>query len=109
TKAWLEAVMGKKSAFVRTPKLKLETRGDKMEERSAYGQVKLDTLVFWELALVAYILVTISMAISTGKTFVVPYMLLYAGGFLYVATASIWSTMKQYIAIRRAAVTKTDF
>lgn len=107
TKAWLEAIMGKKSGFVRTPKLKIEGKSDSITERNAYTSIAFDKLVFWELALIGYILTTIHFAFATGKLFVIPYMLLYAGGFMYIAFTSLKTTFKTLLETRKArAVTQ---
>ncbi len=103
TKAWLEAVLGKKSQFIRTPKMKLEKADDKLTERAKYTSIKMDKLAFLELFFAIYIFFTIAVAISVGKAFVVPFLTLYGIGFLYVSFMTLYDPIKQAVLQRRTA------
>lgn len=96
TRAWWEAIVGKKSQFVRTPKLKLEKTSDKLVERRKYSEtIKLDKTAFIEMGMGFYILLTIYTAIAMDKTLVIPFMLIYAGGFFYTAFYTLFENMKE--------------
>ena len=88
TRAWLEAMMGIKSSFKRTPKYGISEKSDVLKERMKY-KLPLDKAVFFELFMGVYCLLCIYFGIITYKPFVIPFMFLYAGGFFYVAFNSI--------------------
>ena len=79
--AIFEALRGKKSAFIRTPK-----KGDRSTVRYA---VKMPYLALIELALGIYCFTTFIYYLRAEKFFVIPFVLLYAGGFLCVGTLSL--------------------
>ncbi len=101
TKAWLEAILGKKSGFVRTPKLKIENKGDKVEARRKYKQVKFDKLALVEFLMGVYILFTIYVAFQVDKWFVIPFLWLYASGFFYISFFTLYDSLKQNLAARK--------
>ncbi len=84
TRAWLEAVLGIQSSFKRTPKYGIEDRRDKLKERLKY-LVPMDKLVFLEIFMGLYCVACIYFAFAQDRLFVVPFMVLYAGGFFYVS------------------------
>jgi len=94
TRAWIEAVIGKKSEFVRTPKLKIESQKDKVAERSRYKTKKIDNNAYLELLMAFYITFTIVTAFIVDKWFVVPFLALYAAGFYYVSFYTFLETFK---------------
>ena len=93
TKAFIEALMGKKSAFMRTPKYRIESKKDVVKERAMYRQ-PLDTLVFSELLMGIYGLVTAYFAWAYEKPFIIPFMLIYSAGFLYISVGNILERMQ---------------
>lgn len=103
TKAWLEAVMGKKSGFVRTPKLRLESLKDRLSERVKYNSLKFDKLALLEFLMGSYALLIIAASIWADKMFVIPFMALYAAGFFYVSFFTVWDAVQTAMAKRRAA------
>jgi hypothetical protein len=86
TRAIVEALRGHESEFVRTPK-----RGDN-EVRRYRGRFSRVALV--ELALGAYVLLTIHCYMSNARFGVVPFLMMYAGGFLFIGTLSIWQATR---------------
>ncbi|MCE9600201.1 MAG: glycosyltransferase family 2 protein [Spirochaetia bacterium] len=90
-RAWLEAILGIQSTFKRTPKYRIEKKGDKLEERMKY-KLPLDKTVFIEFFMGFYCLACIYFSILREKPFVVPFMLIYAAGFFYVAISSLSET-----------------
>ena len=86
TKAWLEGVLGKESSFVRTPKLGI-TSNEKpqiVKNKSRYNHSKIDLITILEFCTLGYLTGTICYSIAQNKWVVVPYLLLYLSGFLYI-------------------------
>ncbi|GAB4429889.1 MAG: glycosyltransferase family 2 protein [Anaerolineae bacterium] len=88
TKAVVEALLGVGNVFRRTPKFNVTARGDRWQE-SSY-RLPLDGLALGELALALYSLAGAVAAALSGHQFAVPFILLYAGGFGYVALQGLW-------------------
>ncbi|MES1172266.1 MAG: cellulose synthase family protein [Bacteroidota bacterium] len=88
TRAVLEALLGRESEFVRTPKHGI--RG-KLESWSGkkYRAAKSLTPVF-ELGLAAYFVVAIVFALRNGHYVSLPFLMLFFWGFAYVGIASVW-------------------
>lgn len=95
TKAFLEAIIGKKSAFIRTPKLRLESKKDRVKERARYNTVKIDKTAILEFLMGIYILVAMFIAIEVEKYFVVPFLWLYASGFFYISYHTVNDAIRQ--------------
>jgi cellulose synthase/poly-beta-1,6-N-acetylglucosamine synthase-like glycosyltransferase len=88
TKAFIEALIGKKSAFMRTPKYRIESKKDAVRDRNRYRQ-PLDTTVILEFLMGIYGLVTIYFAWVYEKPFIIPFMLIYSAGFLYISLGNL--------------------
>ena len=86
TRAIVEAVCGRQSEFVRTPK-----RGDKEVRR--YG-TRCSWLAVGEIALGLYSLATVAVYVHHAHFGVVPFLLLYAMGYLYMGGLSVWQSMR---------------
>ncbi|MBV6493149.1 MAG: hypothetical protein LDLANPLL_01164 [Turneriella sp.] len=118
TRAVWQAFTGKKSTFIRTPKLRIEGQTDKVAERMKYaGHVKLDKTPFLEFLMGLYCLVIIYTAFAFNRTMFVPFMAMYASGFLYISLASFYENFKEMRAKREfslrtataAAIVTTPF
>lgn len=94
TKAWLEALMGIKSSFIRTPKLAIGNKAENLNKKAKYNNGKIGLVPMLELSLAVYIIFTIHTAILMGTYFIVPFLLLYAAGFLYVGFQTLQETTK---------------
>jgi hypothetical protein len=81
--AWavLKALLGVRQGFLRTPKFAVHRREDTWVD-SAYV-LDLDPLIWGELALAAYSVVVL--CLPTFRWDLAPWMVLYAGGFAYLA------------------------
>lgn len=90
-RAWLEALLGIQSTFKRTPKYRIEKKSDVLAERMKY-KLPLDPTVFGEIFMGLYCLACIYFSIIKGKPFVIPFMMIYAAGFFYVAISSLSET-----------------
>jgi len=88
TRAWLEAVLGIKSGFKRTPKLKIESNSDKLQERQKY-KIPLDIHAVLELIMGIYCFLCVYISILVNKPFIIGFMIAYGLGFLFVSYNSI--------------------
>jgi hypothetical protein len=69
--------------FRRTPKFHIEGRNDRwLGNRYA---LRLEWVTLGELALAGYALLTVAVALLMGNYFAVPFLLLYVGGYGYIA------------------------
>ena len=86
TRAIVEAIRGRPSEFVRTPK-----RGDKEVRRYAEGFSK---IALAEIGLGVYSLLTVLLYVQHGRFGVVPFLMLYACGYLYMGMLSLWQSVR---------------
>jgi cellulose synthase/poly-beta-1,6-N-acetylglucosamine synthase-like glycosyltransferase len=88
TRAVIEAVFGRETEFVRTPKHgirgKLETWSGK-KYRAAKSLTP-----FLEIFMAAYFVVAVRIAVANGHYISVPFLLLFLFGFAYVGVLSVW-------------------
>jgi cellulose synthase/poly-beta-1,6-N-acetylglucosamine synthase-like glycosyltransferase len=88
TRAVIEAVFGRETEFVRTPKHGIRGRLETWSGKK-YRAAKSLTPLF-ELALAAYFVVAVRIALTNGHYVSVPFLLLFLFGFIYVGTLSAW-------------------
>src|SRR5206468_3717776 len=90
-RAVLEAIFNHKSDFTRTPKYGIERRTQSWRE-CKYRALK-STLPYAELAFALYFTYFIWFAIAHRQFLSVPFLLMFQGGFFYVALSSLlpWS------------------
>lgn len=88
TVAVFEALAGRANVFLRTPKFGLETRGDHWTGKD-YVLSALSPLTIAEFTLSLYAWGGIAIALRRGNPFAVPFLLLYAVGFGYVALLTV--------------------
>ena len=87
TRAVLEALAGHRSAFQRTPKFRIERRGDRW--RGKRYRAPLDGWALLEIALglyFAWAMITLAHAKMYAP---LPFFVLYLAGFLYVGVLSL--------------------
>lgn len=89
TKAVLEALFGIKSAFARTPKYRVQKRGEKSQAKRKYRK-RLGIVPWIELALGCYFAATVWYAFSTENYFTAPFLLLFVLGYWYTGLLSIF-------------------
>ena len=87
TVAVVEALLGVKSAFQRTPKFQIE--GERGGWQSSAYKLPAGNLVWAELLLALYALLTVFAALSRGNIGAVPFLLLYVFGFGYVSLSGL--------------------
>jgi hypothetical protein len=84
----VEALLGVNSEFKRTPKFRIEARGDRWLG-SQYA-LPLDGMIVGELALALYALAAAGASLWRGNIYAVPFLLLYVSGFGYVGLQGLW-------------------
>jgi cellulose synthase/poly-beta-1,6-N-acetylglucosamine synthase-like glycosyltransferase len=87
TKAVLEALFGIKSAFARTPKYRVNNKGEKSQAK-VYRK-RLGIVPWIELAIGCYFTFTVWYAITSENYFTVPFLLLFVAGYWYTALLSL--------------------
>ncbi len=87
SRAVLEALLAKPSAFNRTPKLAGRSISTVSDPNYI---VRADWQALIELAFGGYLLGAVLFAVSAGRFISVPFMTLFAGGFLYLSLGSLW-------------------
>ncbi|MDE1163080.1 MAG: glycosyltransferase family 2 protein [Acidobacteriaceae bacterium] len=88
TKAVLEALFGIKSAFARTPKYRVEKKGEKSQAKKY--RKRLGIIPWIEIAIGCYFTMTVWYAISTENYFTVPFLLLFVLGYWYTGLLSLF-------------------
>jgi cellulose synthase/poly-beta-1,6-N-acetylglucosamine synthase-like glycosyltransferase len=87
TKAVLEALIGKQSAFARTPKYRVENKKDKV------GATKYRRRLGWipwvELLIGTYFAMTVYYALDNENYITVPFLLLFVVGYWYTGLMSL--------------------
>jgi len=87
TRAVMEALFRKQTAFARTPKYRVITKGDK-PLASKYRK-RLGIVPFLELLIGCYFAWTVYYAISTENYFTVPFLILFVVGYWYTGMLSL--------------------
>src|SRR5258705_9287449 len=81
TKAVIEAIIGKKSDFARTPKFKIEGKTGTFAAKKYKN--KAGWMPYFEVALGLYFGLTVVYAILNENYATVPFLLLFVWGYLY--------------------------
>ncbi|MDM8552161.1 glycosyltransferase [Desulfobacterales bacterium HSG2] len=86
SRAVFEAVTGKKSEFVRTPK-----RG--AHEKKHYS-VRLPRVMYFEILMGCYCAGSLGYYLFAGKFLIGPFLAVYAAGFLFIGLLTLFHTIK---------------
>jgi cellulose synthase/poly-beta-1,6-N-acetylglucosamine synthase-like glycosyltransferase len=89
TRAVMEALFGIKSAFKRTPKYRVEKRGQTSNAAKKYRK-RLGIVPWVELAIGTYFALTVWYAIVNENYFTVPFLLLFVLGYWYTGLLSLF-------------------
>ncbi len=91
-KVVIEALLGRPSEFVRTPKYRVEGqgRGETWEHKKYFGEKSWIPIV--ELVLAAYFLLNVAYSFTIANYITTPFLLLFAGGYSYTGTMSLLQT-----------------
>jgi cellulose synthase/poly-beta-1,6-N-acetylglucosamine synthase-like glycosyltransferase len=87
TKAVMEALVGHKTAFARTPKYRVRKKGEASQAK-VYRK-RLGIVPWIELAIGTYFAGTVWYAMSTENYFTVPFLLLFVMGYWYTGALSL--------------------
>ena len=87
--AVMEAIFGIQSAFKRTPKYRVQKRGEKSQGAKKYRK-RLGIIPFIELLIGAYFVICIWYAVVNENYFTVPFLLLFVIGYLYTGLLSLF-------------------
>src|SRR4029077_18185664 len=88
--AVIEAIIGKKSEFARTPKYKIEGKGDSFVTKNYRN--KAGWMPYAEVLLGIYFFFTVLYAIFNENYATVPFLLLFVWGYLYTGFMSLGQT-----------------
>lgn len=88
TRAVLEAVMGRETEFVRTPKHGVTGKLESWSTKRYRGAKSITPFI--EVAMALYFAVTLVVAIDHGHFISVPFVFLFFSGYAYVGFTSLW-------------------
>jgi hypothetical protein len=88
TIAVMEALFGIQSAFKRTPKYRVQKKGEKSQASSKYRK-RLGLIPFLELLIGCYFALCIWYAIANENYFTVPFLILFVVGYWYTGLLSL--------------------
>jgi cellulose synthase/poly-beta-1,6-N-acetylglucosamine synthase-like glycosyltransferase len=97
SKAVIEAIVGKQTEFVRTPKYRLEAREEGWEGKK-YVRRRSGWIPFIELGLAGYFLFTTAYSLTAGNYFTAPFLLLFFMGYSYMGAMSLFQTPLRRLA-----------
>jgi cellulose synthase/poly-beta-1,6-N-acetylglucosamine synthase-like glycosyltransferase len=87
TRAVLEALIGKKTAFARTPKYRVENKKDKV--RAKTYRKRLGWVPWLELAIGTYFAFTVYYAVDNENYLTIPFLVLFVVGYWYTGLLSL--------------------
>jgi len=87
TRAVLEALLGRQSAFARTPKYRVESRSDRV--RAKTYRRGLGWVPWVELLIGAYFAMTVYYAVENENYITVPFLILFVVGYWYTGLMSL--------------------
>jgi cellulose synthase/poly-beta-1,6-N-acetylglucosamine synthase-like glycosyltransferase len=88
TIAVMEAIFGIQSAFKRTPKYRVQKKGEKSKGAAKYRK-RLGLIPFIELLIGAYFALCIWYAVANENYFTIPFLLLFVIGYWYTGLLSL--------------------
>jgi hypothetical protein len=104
TKAVIEALLGKESAFARTPKYNVESRKDKVS--ATKYRKRLGWVPWVELLIGSYFALTVFYAVENENFVTVPFLLLFVFGYWSTGLMSLLQGRFSGVAIRGDSHTK---
>jgi cellulose synthase/poly-beta-1,6-N-acetylglucosamine synthase-like glycosyltransferase len=96
SKAVMEAVVGKQTEFVRTPKFHLEGRQAGWERKKYLGRA--GWIPFVEIGFATYFLFCVAYSLDVGNYLTVPFLMLFFMGHSYMSTMSLLQTPLRRLA-----------
>jgi hypothetical protein len=104
TKAVIEALVGRETAFARTPKYNVESKKDNIGARK-YRR-RLGWVPWLELLIGSYFALTVFYAIQNENFFTVPFLMLFVLGYWYTGLMSLLQGRFAGVALGGEAHTK---
>jgi len=104
TRAVLEALIGKQTAFARTPKYRVETKKDKVGAKKY--RKRLGWVPWIELAIGCYFALAVYYAIDNENYFTVPFLLLFVIGYWCTGLMSLLQGRFSGLAVSSESHTK---
>ena len=101
TKAVMEALLGIKSSFKRTPKYRVEKKSDKAVAARKYRR-RLGIIPWIELAIGTYFALTVWYAVSNQNYITVPFLLLFVLGYWTTGIMSLLQGRFDRFSLQRA-------
>ena len=104
TRAVLEALVGKQTAFARTPKYRVESKKDKIGANKY--RKRLGWVPWLELLVGTYFALTVYYAIDNENYITVPFLLLFVIGYWYTGLMSLLQGRFSGVAVSSDAHSK---
>ena len=104
TRAVLEALVGKQTAFARTPKYRVESKKDKV--RVSNYRRRLGWVPWIELLIGSYFALTVYYALDNENYITVPFLILFVVGYWYTGLMSLLQGRFSGLALGTEAHTK---
>jgi cellulose synthase/poly-beta-1,6-N-acetylglucosamine synthase-like glycosyltransferase len=104
TKAVIEALVGKQSAFARTPKYRVESRQDRVQ--TTKYRKRLGWVPWIELLIGAYFALTVYYAVDNENYITVPFLLLFVVGYWCTGLMSLLQGVFGRVSLRTTTHTK---
>jgi len=104
TRAVLEALLGKQTAFARTPKYRVESKKDRV--RSTKYRKRLGWVPWIELAIGCYFALTVYYAMDNENYFTVPFLILFVIGYWATGLMSLLQGRFAGLSVSSEAHTK---
>jgi len=94
TRAVIEALVGKRTEFVRTPKYNILRSGERWQDKR-YAPRRIDPLVFAELLLALYFAVGVGISLYHAELAALPFQLLFLLGFGSIGLLSLQHALQR--------------
>jgi cellulose synthase/poly-beta-1,6-N-acetylglucosamine synthase-like glycosyltransferase len=91
-RAVVEALLGRDTEFVRTPKYRIESAADGWKQKKYQGRRSL--LPWIEAAVGVYFTLAVAYAVANQIWGSIPFLLLFQAGFLYTGVLSLWESVE---------------
>jgi cellulose synthase/poly-beta-1,6-N-acetylglucosamine synthase-like glycosyltransferase len=111
SKAVIEALLGKQSEFVRTPKYRVEADEEGWEQKK-YVRQRSGWIPIIELALAGYFVFTVAYSFTIENYLTTPFLMLFFMGYSYTGSMSLfqtplrraWNALPEFLHLRPGAV-----
>jgi cellulose synthase/poly-beta-1,6-N-acetylglucosamine synthase-like glycosyltransferase len=104
-KAVIEAIIGKQTEFVRTPKYRLEAREEGWESKK-YVRRRAGWIPAIELSLAGYFLFTTVYSLTAENYLTTPFLLLFLVGYSYMGAMSLFQAPLRRLAVALPALVR---